>query len=78
MECSHFWVARTDGYEEQCSPAICLVCGKYGCWCNFMSSIRDLPEWMQERRKQLFNDLGIEGNNHEIENTEAGRIPAKV
>lgn len=33
-ECDHVWVARLDGCEEQCGPAICQVCGKYGCYCD--------------------------------------------
>lgn len=57
--CNHFWVERKDGYEEQCTPAICLVCGEYGCFCKLNNP--------SERRKELFEQLGINGNNHELQ-----------
>ena len=63
MECNHFWVKRLDGYEEQCTAAICLICGKYSCRCNLAA----VPEKLKERRLKLFNELGINGNAHELE-----------
>lgn len=66
-ECNHFWVKRKDGYEEACGPAICLLCGKYGCYCKFQKEIEILPVGLRDRRKELFEQLGIDGNEHEIE-----------
>lgn len=33
-DCEHDWVARLDGYEEQCGPTICSKCGAFGCYCD--------------------------------------------
>lgn len=60
-KCDHDWVNRTDGYEEQCGPAICTKCGRYGCWCT-ANYDRMTPE--QQKR---FKARGIPGNDHEIE-----------
>lgn len=66
--CEHFWVERRDGYEEGCCPAICLTCGKYGCYCNFTDDLLDLiSDDEATERKKRFYDLGINGNKHEIE-----------
>jgi len=59
--CSHKWVERLDGYEEQCGPAICCLCGEYGCWCE--AKWRD----MSDEEKLLFRKNGINGNMHELE-----------
>ena len=67
MECEHFWVERKDGYEEQCGPAICLICGEYGCECKFRRQIENLSEIEKKRRWKLFEELGIDGNKHHIE-----------
>jgi hypothetical protein len=58
--CSHDWVNRTDGYEEQCGAAICTICGEYGCWCR--------AKWseMTDEQKKDFEARGITGNNHEL------------
>ncbi len=59
--CNHFWVERTDGYEEQCGAAICNKCGKYGCYCDAQYGR------MTEERKQIFHQSGIPGNDHQLE-----------
>ena len=64
-KCNHFWVERKDGYEEQCGASICLVCGKYGCYCKL--KISETPRNLRERRKQLFYELGINGDKHKLE-----------
>lgn len=66
-QCNHFWVERKDGYEEQCTAAICLICGEYGCMCKVDSQIRDMPDKWRKRRLKLFHDLAINGNEHELE-----------
>jgi hypothetical protein len=68
-DCEHFWVNRTDGYEEECGPAICLLCGQYGCYCDFLKTIEYYPQKIKERRKKIYKELGIDGNKHEIENS---------
>lgn len=60
--CKHFWVERTDGWAEQCTAAICLICGEYGCRCKIK-----VPDSLLDRRIELFDKLGVAGNNHEIE-----------
>jgi len=67
--CEHFWIERKDGFEEMCTPAICLLCGEYGCICNLTDSTKflRLAVKMRERRKGLFYSLAIDGNKHEIE-----------
>ncbi len=60
MGCKHDWVHRTDGYEEQCTPAICRICGAYGCLCSIGHPLT----------QQAYDDFirrGIPGNSHEIE-----------
>ena len=65
--CKHFWVNRKDGWEEGCGAAICLLCGKHDCYCDFNIEIENLPKELKERRKRIFEELGIEGNDHQIE-----------
>ena len=65
--CNHFWVARKDGYEEQCAPAICLICGEYGCYCRLRDTLKGMPPVLELRRKILFKELGINGEDHKIE-----------
>jgi len=65
--CKHFWVDRTDGYEEGCAAAICLLCGEYSCYCRLKAEIRLLPVSLQKRRQKLYEELGIAGNEHAIE-----------
>jgi hypothetical protein len=60
-ECEHKWVHRTDGYVEQCYPAICIKCGKYGCACD--AKYAD----MSKEEKEEFDNNGIPGNKHELE-----------
>jgi len=36
-DCGHIWVIRKDGYEEQCAPMICELCGAFGCHCQLVS-----------------------------------------
>ncbi len=59
--CKHEWVERLDGYEEMCVPAICRLCGKYGCGCK--------AEWgeMSDKQKTNFHRHGINGDDHELE-----------
>lgn len=57
----HDWVFRVRGYVEDCGPAICTICGQYGCWCDAGYS------HMSPERKSDFFRRGIRGNNHEIE-----------
>lgn len=66
-KCRHFWVHRKDGYEEQCGPAICLICGKYGCMHDFEAEVKKLPNHLHDRRRSLFKSLGINGNDHKLE-----------
>ena len=68
-ECGHLWVKRLDGYEEQCIPAICLWCGKYGCFCDFNRSIKELPDAAKARAKDLFKTMGIDGDEHKLEDS---------
>jgi len=66
--CNHFWVARDDGYEEQCRPAICLYCGEYGCYCYFqLDNLKGLTAAARVVRIGIFEQLGVPGNNHELE-----------
>ena len=67
--CEHFWVFRIDGYEEQCGASICSKCGKYGCYCYFRRDQLEKcsSEEEQEKRKKEYKELGIYGNNHELE-----------
>lgn len=60
QQCNHKWVLRIDGYEEQCEPAICCLCGLYGCWCD--------AKWreMTDEQQKAFKENGINGNNHEL------------
>ena len=60
-ECEHDWVRRLDGYEEQCGPAICRKCGKYGCYCDAKWALMD------EKSKDYFETNAINGNSHELE-----------
>ncbi len=60
----HDWVLRTDGYEEQCTPAICKKCGKYGCLCDVR---RDLGHSLDVLESEHFHMSGIPGNDHELE-----------
>ena len=66
-KCNHFWVDRKDGYEEQCSAAICIICGEYGCYCVLKREKENMSDSLWERRLTLFDELGIDGNGHEIE-----------
>ncbi len=66
-KCNHFWVARVDGYEEQCGPAICLICGEYACECEFRKQLNLLPESLKDRRRAIFKDFGFGGDNHKLE-----------
>ncbi|MBN2377041.1 MAG: hypothetical protein JXD22_11610 [Sedimentisphaerales bacterium] len=65
--CKHFWVERTDGYEEQCGAAICLICGEYDCECKVRKELYWKSEAYKVRRMELFKTLGIAGNKHDIE-----------
>lgn len=64
--CEHNWVLRTDGYEEQCIPAICTKCGMYGCACH-----AKFYAMSKEKRIEFFAK-GIPGNNHQIERASNG------
>lgn len=33
--CNHYWVLRTDGYEEYCVAVVCNKCGAFGCYHDF-------------------------------------------
>jgi len=66
-QCEHVWVKREDGYEEQCGPVICIICGKYNCYCSFLRSIENLPPLIQKLRKKRFEELAINGNKHQLE-----------
>ena len=33
-DCEHIWRYRSDGWEEECVPAICIDCGAFGCGCD--------------------------------------------
>lgn len=33
-DCSHELRYRSDGWEEECVPAICKECGAFGCGCD--------------------------------------------
>ncbi len=81
-DCQHDWVHRKDGYEEQCSPAICRKCGKYGCFCDFKrdNGLFAIPfdkELFIEKKKYFFEN-GINGNNHEIERQKKTGIKEKT
>jgi hypothetical protein len=67
-KCKHDWVERIDGYEEQCTAAICRRCGAYGCRCNWLKSL-NLPTGIRPTPEQesYFRTNGIPGNDHEIE-----------
>jgi len=57
--CNHYWIYRVNGYEEGCIPAICSLCGKHGCACDFYDSIKHLPlkeqkKAREELRKQMY------------------------
>jgi hypothetical protein len=60
----HDWVLRTDDYQEQCTPAICAKCGKYGCLCDVR---RDLGHQMDVIESGHFHMNGMAGNDHELE-----------
>lgn len=32
--CNHKWRYRKDGHEEGCGPAVCIICGAFGCFCD--------------------------------------------
>ena len=70
--CKHNWVYRKDGYVEQCVPAICTKCGKYGCFCDFKFSNSEIYyKEGDEGKKNLylkFMENGINGDSHYIEN----------
>ena len=38
-KCQHDWRRRAGGYEEYCSPAICIKCGAFGCRCDYRAQI---------------------------------------
>jgi len=65
--CNHIWVRRKDGYEEGCCPAICLTCGRYGCYCNFSDTLLEASSDDVDRMRKEFEDRAIDGNKHEIE-----------
>jgi len=66
--CEHSWVFRIDGYEEQCGAAICSKCGKYGCYCDFVNdNLTMVDNLKNQKRKKEYEELGIYGNNHELE-----------
>ncbi len=67
MKCPHFWVERTDGYVEQCTPAICLMCGEYGCRCSIDEELRTMSTQIKARRLELFTRLGFAGKEHSLE-----------
>ncbi len=73
LRCTHFWVERTDGYEEYCGATICLICGEYGCYHDLQDELEKLHPQLHDRREQLAKDLGIEGKEHELENTQKRR-----
>lgn len=58
----HDWVFRTDGYIEQCAPAICTICGEYSCLCRVE---RELGRPLTTDEFEVFDRRGIAGNNHE-------------
>ncbi|MEK6827328.1 MAG: hypothetical protein AABX99_02475 [Nanoarchaeota archaeon] len=33
-DCDHQLRYRSDGWEEECVPAICIKCGAFGCGCD--------------------------------------------
>jgi len=33
-DCDHVWRERIDGFEEYCTPAVCIKCGAFGCLCD--------------------------------------------
>ncbi|HOK20681.1 MAG TPA: hypothetical protein PLX73_00950 [Candidatus Paceibacterota bacterium] len=39
--CHHEWAIRADGYEEYCTPVICIKCGAFGCLCDARRQFRD-------------------------------------
>ncbi|HOV88718.1 MAG TPA: hypothetical protein PLB74_01485 [Candidatus Paceibacterota bacterium] len=39
--CRHEWAIRADGYEEYCTPIICIKCGAFGCLCDARNEFRD-------------------------------------
>ncbi len=65
INCPHIWVHRTDGYEEQCTPAICIICGTYGCICKL--KVCDYSEGIKDNLKQFFYSNAISGNDHDLE-----------
>ena len=69
--CEHNWVYRKDGWEEQCVPAICTICGEYGCFCDFMRTSMKYDKANIEEKKEIYDYFikeGINGDNHYIEN----------
>lgn len=65
--CNHKWVERLDGFEEQCGAAICILCGRYGCYCDAKWST------MTKKEKKAFAKNGINGNDHVIEHKQTKR-----
>ena len=55
-DCEHDWVKRTDGYEEQCMPAVCVKCGAFGCYCD---ALRDV--FGREERDKKIRDMETRG-----------------
>jgi len=65
LKCPHIWVNRTDGDEEECTPAICVLCGKYGCICKL--KLYDYSNAIKVRIKNFFYDNKMLGANHDLE-----------
>ena len=67
--CEHFWVRRKDGYVEKCGPAICLKCGEYGCYCDFVKDqLKKCSSKTEETLKiKRYKELEVNGNDHELE-----------
>lgn len=52
--CKHEFVFRKDGYEEYCSPVVCIKCGAFGCECDIEKTSRPSPS--------LSKKNGVNGN----------------
>lgn len=65
-DCNHDWVYRKFGYEEQCAPIVCTICGAFGCACDDLGlrlsdgSFNE-EKWDDMRRREVAGNANTSG-----------------
>ncbi len=57
-DCNHIWRYRKDSWEDECVPAICIVCGAFGCLCDY-ADLNNYSNKEFEKIKKIFFDEGV-------------------